>query len=138
MMNKQELTATYRLYVEAVAKQYQNQSLTMAQLIEAGNRGLAEAAERFDSDKDHSFTFMSYAIWWVRRGILDALAAVGRGEPIPTGPLLTGAERTILRSFERGETISQIAADRDQTEEVVRKILTKAMERVKHNSTFAS
>lgn len=130
MMNKQELIATHRLYVEAVAKQYQNQGLTLEQLIEAGNRGLTEAAERFDSSKGHPFSFMSYGIWWVRKGILDALAAVERGEPIPDGPLLTGRERTILLRIKNGESVSQIAADRGQTEEEVQRILAKAMDRV--------
>ena len=71
-INTSELIAENQRYVELVAKQYLDQGLTLEQLIEAGNRGLAEAAKRFDSSKGHSF--MSYAVWWVRQSILQALA----------------------------------------------------------------
>ena len=85
MMNNKtytsELVASNRQYVEAVAKQYLNQGLTMEQLIEEGNKGLVAALERYDEGK--GFNFMSYAVWWVRMSILQALAAIERGEPIP-------------------------------------------------------
>ena len=85
MMNNKtytsELVASNRQYVEAVAKQYLNQGLTIEQLIEEGNKGLVAAAERYDASK--GCKFISYAIWWVRMSILQALAAIERGEPIP-------------------------------------------------------
>lgn len=80
-MNKEELVTENRRYVEAVAKQYLNQGLTLEQLIEEGNKGLVAAAERYDANK--GYKFISYAVWLVRMSILQALAAVQRGEPIP-------------------------------------------------------
>lgn len=79
--NTSELIASNRKYVEAVAKQYLNLGLTQEQLIKEGNKGLVVAAERYDASK--GYAFISYAIWWVRMSILQALAAVERGEPIP-------------------------------------------------------
>ena len=80
-MNTEKLVAENRQYVEAVAKQYLNQGLTIEQLIEEGNKGLVAAAERYDASK--GCKFISYAIWWVRMSILQALAAIEQGEPIP-------------------------------------------------------
>ena len=80
-MNTEELVAENRQYVEAVAKQYLKQGLELEQLIEEGNKGLVAAAERYDACK--GCKFISYAIWWVRMSILQALAAIERGEPIP-------------------------------------------------------
>ena len=118
--NTSELIATNKHYVETVAKQYLNQGLTLEQLIEEGNKGLAKAAERYDPDK--GYAFMSYAIWWVRQSILQALVATQRGEPTPQEEQLTARERGILRSIEEGETIEQIATDRKLTVERVKQI----------------
>lgn len=79
--NKSELIAGNKHYVELVAKQYLNQGLTLEQLIEEGNKGLIYADEHYDASK--GFTFMSYAVWFVRASILQAIAAVQRGQPIP-------------------------------------------------------
>ena len=79
--NKSELIAENKRYVELVAKQYLNQGLTLEQLIEEGNKGLMKADEHFDPNK--GFAFMSYAVWFVRASILQALSAVSRGESIP-------------------------------------------------------
>lgn len=67
-----KLAAVYEGFVEAVAKEYQNQGLDMAKLIAEGNKGLLRAAEKFDETR--GFRFISYAIWWVRQSILQALA----------------------------------------------------------------
>ena len=79
--NKSELIAENKHYVELVAKQYLNRGLTLEQLIEEGNKGLIYAYEHFDASK--GFAFMSYAVWFVRTSILQAIAAVERGQPIP-------------------------------------------------------
>lgn len=79
--NKEELFAENRRYVEAVAKQYLNQGLTLGQLIEEGNKGLLKAADLYDESKGTSF--IAYAVWWVRKSILQALAATQQGEPNP-------------------------------------------------------
>lgn len=79
--NKSELIAENKHYVELVAKQYLNHGLTLEQLIEEGNKGLIYADEHYDASK--GFAFMSYAVWFVRASILQALTAVSRGESIP-------------------------------------------------------
>lgn len=89
--NHEELLTENRRYVEAVAKQYLNRGLTMEQLIEEGNKGLVASAERYDAGKGPNF--ITYAVWWIRMSILQALAAVQRGEPIP--------EKFVLRERKR-------------------------------------
>jgi len=79
--NKSELIAENKHYVELVAKQYLNRGLTLEQLIEEGNKGLIYADQNYDASK--GFAFMSYAVWFVRTSILQAIAAVERGQPIP-------------------------------------------------------
>ena len=122
-MNTEKLIAENRSVVEAVAKQYLNRGLTMEQLIDEGNNGLLKAAERYDESKD--FKFLSYAVWWIRQSILQALAATQRGEPIPNDDQLTARERGILRSIEDGESLAQIAADRQLTEEKLKQIIKR-------------
>ena len=75
--NQGKLVAENRRYVETVAKQYLNQGLTLEQLIEEGNKGLAQAAERYNPSK--GYAFMSYAVWWIRQSILLALAGAEQG-----------------------------------------------------------
>jgi len=76
----EELMKSNHRYVELIAKQYQNRGLTMEQLIEEGNKGMAYAAERFAPSK--GYAFVSYASWVVRMSILQALAANQQGDPI--------------------------------------------------------
>jgi RNA polymerase primary sigma factor len=129
--NTEKLISENRRIVEAVAKQYQNQGLTMEQLIEEGNKGLVKAAERFDESK--GFKFLSYAVWWIRQSILEALAATENGEPIgKLHPVLTPRERGILRDIANGESLEQIAADRRITVERVRQIRDLAQRKINH------
>ena len=79
-MNEEKLLTENRRYVEAVAKQYLNQGLTLEQLIKEGNKGMEYAAERFTPSR--GYAFMSYASWVVRMSILQALAAIRQGNPI--------------------------------------------------------
>ena len=80
-MNEEELFAENRRYVEAVAKQYLNQGLTLEQLIEKGNKGLLKAADLYNESM--GLSFIAYAVWWVRKSILKALAEMQQGEPNP-------------------------------------------------------
>ena len=75
-----KLAAVYEGFVKAVAKEYQNQGLDMAKLIAEGNEGLLKAAKTYAAqkyDETRDFRFFSYAIWWVRQSILQAITHPG-------------------------------------------------------------
>lgn len=86
-------------FVVSVAKQYQNQGLSLPDLINEGNLGLIKAAQRFDETR--GFKFISYAVWWIRQSILQALAEKARIVRLPLNQI--GAIKKIFRSFSRLE-----------------------------------
>ena len=86
-------------FVVSVAKQYQNQGLTLPDLINEGNLGLIKAAEKFDETK--GFKFISYAVWWIRQSILQALAEQSRIVRLPLNQV--GSLNKINKAFSKFE-----------------------------------
>jgi RNA polymerase primary sigma factor len=108
----EKLTKANLRFVVSVAKQYQNQGMTLNDLINEGNLGLIKSAQRFDESK--GFKFISYAVWWIRQSILQALAEQSRLVRLPLNKV--GQNNKIIRAahqleqqFERLPTAQEIA-----------------------------
>lgn len=97
------LTTANLRFVVSVAKQYQNQGLTLPDLINEGNAGLVKAAKRFDETR--GFKFISYAVWWIRQAILSALAEQSRIVRLPLNKI--GSINKIRKVTSHLEQINQ-------------------------------
>lgn len=95
----EKLTKANLRFVVSVAKQYQNQGLTLPDLINEGNLGLIKAAEKFDETR--GFKFISYAVWWIRQSILQALAEQSRIVRLPLNQV--GSLNKINKAFAKFE-----------------------------------
>ena len=91
----EKLTRANLRFVVSVAKQYQNQGLSLPDLINEGNLGLIKAAEKFDETR--GFKFISYAVWWIRQSILQALAEQSRIVRLPLNQV--GSLNKINKAF---------------------------------------
>ena len=122
----EKLTKANLRFVVSVAKQYQNQGLTLPDLINEGNLGLIKAAQRFDETR--GFKFISYAVWWIRQSILQALAEQSRIVRLPLNKI--GSINKINKTFafleqahERPPSAEEIAKQLDMTVEDVKQSL---------------
>lgn len=108
----ERLTKANLRFVVSVAKQYQNQGLSLPDLINEGNVGLIRAASRFDETK--GFKFISYAVWWIRQSILQALAEQSRIVRLPLNKVgltnrINKASAQLEQEFEREPTPEEIS-----------------------------
>jgi len=118
----EKLTRANLRFVVSVAKQYQNQGLSLPDLINEGNLGLIKAAKRFDETR--GFKFISYAVWWIRQSIMQALAEQSRIVRLPINQL--GSVNKIRKTFsqleqqfEREPSNSELSEALEMTEESV-------------------
>jgi RNA polymerase primary sigma factor len=117
-------TANLR-FVVSVAKQYQNQGLTLGDLINEGNLGLIKAAQRFDETR--GFKFISYAVWWIRQSILQALAEQSRIVRLPLNQV--GTLNKIIKAFSKLEQ----EFEREPTSEELADILHMTVSEVENS-----
>ncbi len=136
----EKLTKANLRFVVSVAKQYQNQGLSLGDLINEGNLGLIKAAKRFDETR--GFKFISYAVWWIRQSILQALAEQSRIVRLPlnrVGALnkIGKAYSNLEQEFEREPSQSEIAKELDMDLEEVDQTLRIAGKHVSVDAPFA-
>lgn len=126
-------TANLR-FVVSVAKQYQNQGLSLQDLVNEGNVGLIKAAKRFDETR--GFKFISYAVWWIRQSILQAIAEQSRMVRLPLNQVgllsrIRKVQDRLEQEFERSASVNEIAERMDMPTEKVNSVM-------KVNSTYVS
>lgn len=126
-------------FVVSVAKQYQNNHLPLMDLISEGNIGLVKAAQRYDETR--GFKFISYAVWWIRQSIMQAMSEQGRLIRLPLNKV--GALTKIYNSFaeleqkyEREPTPEELAEGMDLTLEVIKETLKAAPGHVSMDAPF--
>lgn len=122
-MALEKLTKANLRFVVSVAKQYQNQGLSLPDLINEGNLGLIKAAQRFDETR--GFKFISYAVWWIRQSILQALAEQSRIVRLPLNKIgtinkINKAYAYLEQEYEREPRADEIASLLDITEAEVK------------------
>ncbi|MBQ9668693.1 MAG: RNA polymerase sigma factor RpoD/SigA [Prevotella sp.] len=136
----ERLTKANLRFVVSVAKQYQNQGLSLPDLINEGNMGLIKAAERFDETR--GFKFISYAVWWIRQSILQAIADQSRIVRVPLNQ--AGAVSKINRVLskfeqenERMPSIDEISENVDLPSEKIEEALSANTRHVSVDAPFA-
>ena len=129
----EKLTKANLRFVVSVAKQYQNQGLTLPDLINEGNLGLIKAAQRFDETR--GFKFISYVVWWIRQSILQALAEQSRIVRLPLNKVgltnrISKAYSHLEQEFEREPTPEELATYLEIEIEEVRSTMSASIRHV--------
>ena len=114
----EKLTTANLRFVVSITKQYMNRGLSLGDLINEGNVGLIKAAKRFDETR--GFRFISYAVWWIRQGVLQALAEQSRVVRLPLNRIgalnkIGKAFRNLEQEFEREPSANEIAEELEMT-----------------------
>jgi len=122
----EKMTKSNLRFVVSVAKQYQNQGLSLSDLINEGNVGLMKAAKRFDETK--GFKFISYAVWWIRQAILQAIVEYSRIVRLPLNKVgsynkVNEAYMSFVQEFEREPTMEELADLLDISSKEVRDMM---------------
>jgi RNA polymerase primary sigma factor len=133
-MALEKLTKANLRFVVSVSKQYQNQGLTLGDLINEGNLGLIKAAKRFDETK--GFKFISYAVWWIRQSILQALAEQSRIVRLPLNRV--GSLNKISRSFSELEQKFEREPSPDEIAEMLELTTSEVVDTLKISGRHVS
>ncbi|MCH7773723.1 MAG: RNA polymerase sigma factor RpoD/SigA, partial [Bacteroidetes bacterium] len=136
----EKLTKANLRFVVSVAKQYQNQGLSLGDLINEGNLGLIKAGKRFDETR--GFKFISYAVWWIRQSILQALAEQSRIVRLPlnrVGALskIGKAYSNLEQEFEREPSAEELADELDMDVKEVTDTLKISSKHVSVDAPFS-
>ena len=135
----EKLTKANLRFVVSVAKQYQNQGLSLSDLINEGNLGLIKAAQRFDETR--GFKFISYAVWWIRQSILQALAEQSRIVRLPLNKVgslnkINKAFSELEQEYEREPSADELADTLEIATEEVETTLGVAARHVSMDAPF--
>lgn len=137
----EKLTKANLRFVVSVAKQYQNQGLSLGDLINEGNLGLIKAARRFDETR--GFKFISYAVWWIRQAIMQALAEQSRIVRLPlnrVGALnkIGKAYSNLEQDFEREPSAEELADELEMNVDDVSEAMSLSAKHLSMDAPFAS